>query len=176
MSQRTESNSKVIFFVFAILATIMCGACMVLRIKNAVSFNVNCEQYIKRAANAGTVEMAKEELAQAISYAEEHDLTEGVVSIILHQPKNDIGYWYQNMKRSYEELEELPEEATALEKTNVLMKLRETLTDQKESSVSVTHPDGISIYPNNVLYCIWGVLSFIACVVLWMRVYLDDIW
>lgn len=95
-------------------------------------------------------------------------MTEGVVSIILHQHKNDIGYWYKNMIESYAELENLPEDVTSLEKINVLMKLRETLTDEKDSGVSVTIPRGISIYPSNVLYFGWGMLSNILCVVLWI--------
>ena len=157
-----------IFMVFAIIATVVFGAWTTVRIVKDVQFDTNCKQYLKRAADANTVETAKEELAKAISYAEENKLTEGVVSIFLHQPKNDVGYWYKNMTEAYAELENLSEDATSLEKTNVLMKLRETLTDEKESGVSVTVPEGISIYPNNVLYFWWGLLSFIVCCGLWI--------
>ena len=159
-----------IFMVFAIIATLVFGAWFTVRIVKRVQFDTNCEQYLKRAADANTVETAKGELAKAISYAEENNLTEGVVSIFLHQPKNDVGYWYNNMKEAYAELENLPEDATSLEKTNVLMKLRETLTDEKESGVSVTVPDGISIYPSNVSYFWWGLLSSIFCFGLWIMV------
>lgn len=154
--------------ILAIIATIVFGTWVTVRIVKFVQFNTNCTQYLKRAADANNVETAKEELSKAISYAEENNLTEGVVSIILHQPKNDIGYWYKNMTESYAELENLPEDVTSLEKTNVLMKLRETLTDEKKSGVSVTIPSGISIYPSNVLYFWWGMLSGILCVVLWI--------
>lgn len=158
------------FMVFAIIATIVFGAWSTVRIVKGVQFDNNCTQYLKRAADANTVERAKEELEKAISYAEKNNLTEGVVSIFLHQPKNDIGYWYQNMTEAYDELENLPEDATSLEKTNVLMKLRETLTDETESGVSVTIPDGISIYPGNVAYFWWGLLSIIFCLGLWIMV------
>lgn len=159
-----------IFMAFAIIATIVFGAWATVRIVKGVQFDMNCTQYIKRAADANTIELAKEELAKAISYAEENNLTEGVVSIFLHQPSNDVGYWYKNMTEAYTELEKLPEDASSLEKTNVLMKLRETLTDEKESGVSVTVPDGISIYPSNVLYFWWGTLSSIFCFGLWIMV------
>ena len=159
-----------IFMVLAIIATIVFGAWSTVRIVKYVQFDMNCTQYIKRAADANTVETAKEELSKAISYAEENNLTEGVVSIFLNQPSNDIGYWYKNMTESYSELENLSEDATSLEKTNVLMKLRETLTDEKKSGVSVTIPDGISIYPSNVLYFWWGLLSSIFCFGLWIMV------
>lgn len=163
-------KAATIFMVFAIIATMIFGAWATVRIVKEIDFNTNCEQYLKRAADANTVETAKEELAKAISYAEAHNLTKGIVSIFLHQPKNDVGYWYKNMTEAYDELENLPEDATSLEKTNVLMKLRETLTDERESGVAVTIPDGISIYPNNVLYFWWGLLSFIAGCVLWIMV------
>ncbi len=161
-------KSAKVFLLFAIIATMVFGSWATMRIVKAVQFNVNCIQYIMRAADANTVKTAKEELAKAISYAERNNLTEGIVSIFVHQPKNDVWYWYKNMTEAYTELENLPEDATSLEKTNVLMKLRETLTDERESGVSVTIPEGISIYPNNVLYFWWGLLSIITCVGMWI--------
>lgn len=158
------------FMVIAIIMSVVFGAWATVRIVKAVKFNINCEQYLKRAADANTVETAKEELAKAISYAETNNLTEGVVSIFLHQPENDIGYWYKNMTEAYSELENLSDDATSLEKTNVLMKLRETLTDETESGISVTIPEGISIYPSNVLYFWWGIISGVLCLGMWIRV------
>lgn len=163
-----------IIMVFAIIATLVFFAWATVRIVKSVQFDMNCTQYIKRAADANTVELAKEELAKAISYAEKNNLTEGVVSILFHQPKNDVGYWYKNMTEAYDELENLPEDATSLEKTNVLMKLRESLTDDNKSGVSVTMPKGISIYPRNVAYFLWGLFSIIICLVLWTMVYIWD--
>lgn len=170
MEVNKKGKATKIFMVFAIIATIVLGVWFTVMIVKCVQFDTNCTQYIKRAADANTVETAKEELAKAISYAEKNNLTEGIVSIFLHQPKNDVGYWYKNMTEAYTELENLPEDATSLEKTNVLMKLRETLTDEKESGVSVTIPEGISFYPDHVLYFWWGVLSTIFCFGLWIMV------
>lgn len=160
---------KKFFLVMAIAMTISTGLWGTIRIIENVEFNTNCTQYLKRAADANTVETAKEELAKAIAYAEENNLTEGVVSIFLHQPKNDIGYWYQNMVEAHSELEKISDEATALEKTNVLMKLRETLTDDTESGTAVTIPNGIAIYPNNVLYFWWGTISCVLFIVFWAK-------
>lgn len=158
------------FMVWAIIASVVFGVWSTVRTVKAVQFETSCEQYLKRAADANTVETAKKELAKAISYAEAHNLTEGVVSVFLHQPENDVGYWYNNLTEAYDELDNLSEDATSLEKTNVLMKLRETLIDETESGVEVTIPNGISIYPNNVLYFWWGLLSGIICLGLWIKV------
>lgn len=148
-----------LFLTLAIVFTVAFGAWATTRIVKSYKFDNNCEVYIERAANASSVEMAKEELGKAIKYAEDNNLTEGIVSIFLKQPKNDVGYWYKNMKTAYEELENLPEDATTLEKSNVLMKLRESLVDSSDGSTTVRHPDGISIYPNNVAYFWWGMIS-----------------
>lgn len=164
-------NLTKVLMALAIVFTLSFFAWGVVRIVNEVDFNINCTQYIKRAADANTIETAKEELKKAITYAEENNLTEGIVSIFFKQPKNDVGFWYKNMKESYSELENLPSDATALEKTNVLMKLRETLTDEKDSGVSVTIPAGISVYPNNALYFWWACISAILACVMWVLTY-----
>lgn len=75
------------------------------------------------------------------------------------------------MSEAYAELEKLPEDATSLEKSNLLIKLRESLTDEEKNGVSVTIPDGISVYPNNVLYFWWGLFSGIFCFGFWMATF-----
>ncbi|MCL2812467.1 MAG: hypothetical protein FWD25_11360 [Clostridia bacterium] len=152
----------------AIIFTLVFGAWATARIIHSVNFSLNCSAYLKRAAEANTVEMAKVELANALEYAEQNNLTEGVVSVFLRNPTNDIGFWYNNLKAAHTELDNLPEDASALERTNVLMKLRESLTDRSSSDgTKVVHPEGISIYPHNVLYFWWGLISMIALGVSW---------
>ena len=160
-------NVSKIWLTLAIICTILFGALATTRIVNDVQFDYGCGIYLKRAADANSVEMAKDELAKAISFAEQKGLTEGNTGIIFKNPKNDVGFWYDNMKACYQELEDLPEDVTSLEKTNVLMKLRESLLDTGEST-SVTLPSYISIYPNNLLYALWGWISLISAVIFWV--------
>ena len=118
-------------------------------------FSMGCEQYLKRAADANTVTLAAENLTVALTYIEKNELTNGVVSIFLNQPENDLGYWYKNLKSSLTELEKVEEGTSQLERSNLLMKLRETLTDVEGGEgggTCVTAPNGISIYPQNVSY------------------------
>jgi len=161
------------FFPLAIFFTVLFGIWLGVRVTNSIMFSMNCADYIKRATSANTVEMAKRELAKAIDYAERKNLTEGIVSIFLKQPKNDIGFWYENMKAGYEELDNLREDTTSLEKTNVLMKLRESLTDSNDKGTSVTVPDGITVYPYNVVYFIWGFGTFLLMIVFWGVLLID---
>ena len=155
--------------ILAVLFTLVFISGVVVGSVKAVQFNFGCEAYLKRAANANTVELARSELEKAIDYIEKNNITEGIVSIFLKNPANDIGFWYNNIKSAYEELTNLPEESTPLEKTNVLMKLRESLTDSDENgSTTVISPGGIEIYPNNVLFFWWILGSIAALSLFWI--------
>ena len=157
-----------IFLVLSILSTLALLGWGTTRAVKAIKFDIDCTQHLKRAADASTVDLAKEELLKAISYAEEHGLTEGVVSIFFQQPCNDVGFWYNNIKEAYAELDGLPEDVSSLEASNVLMRVRESIADQAKSGIRVTLPDGIEIYPNNIPYFWWGTVSFLLSIVGWI--------
>lgn len=108
-----------------------------------ITFNQNCSGHLKRAADASTIELAQKELKRAIDYMEQENLTKGSTHIIYATPDNDIGFWYDNIRSTYVELQNLPASSTSLEKSNMLIKLRETLLDGDE----VTLPPYISLYP-----------------------------
>ena len=103
--------------------------------------------------------MANQELTKVIDYLEANNITEGYTSIFYETPNEDISFWYQNLKASQLELTNLQSES-ALEKTNVLMKLRETLVDNGEKT-RVTIPPGLAVYPNNTM---WALLNLLATI------------
>jgi hypothetical protein len=147
-----------------LLFSIIFVAWAVVRIVASVHFNVNVDGHLKRAADASSVTMAATELKTSLDYMESHGLTSGYTSIVYRTPNEDIGFWYQNVKSAYQELLALdPNKTTSLEKTNVLMKLRETLLNTKDESI--TRPDGISIYPYNAGLALWGFLSLLLMVI-----------
>lgn len=127
------------------------------RISKSVAFKQNVSGYLKRAADANTIDMANAELTKVIDYLEANNLTSGYTSVMWETPDEDIGFWYQNLKASQQELENLKSDS-ALERTNVLMKLRETLLDTSEKT-KVTIPKGLDVYPDNLL---WGILTLSA--------------
>lgn len=131
------------------------------RIVAAVQTGRKCTAHLKRAADANTIELAKKELDVAIKYIEKHDLTKGSTAILWDTPATDLGFWYENLKASVGELDALSPEASGLEKTNMLMKLRETLVDQGQDGIKVTRPGGISVFPHNTAYCVWSLVSFV---------------
>ncbi|WP_405205201.1 hypothetical protein [Aquimarina sp. LLG6339-5] len=127
------------------------------RIAKKIQFKQNVSGYLKRAADANTIELAHEELTKVIDYLEANNITSGYTSMIWETPDEDISFWYRNLKASQAELQNLKSNS-ALERTNVLIKLRETLVDTGKST-KVTVPRGLAVYPNNGF---WGILILIA--------------
>ncbi|MEL6133484.1 MAG: hypothetical protein AAFR59_08995 [Bacteroidota bacterium] len=138
------------------------GSLMVfgVRIYDGITLKQNVTGHLKNAADANTVELAEQQLSMALDYLESNGLTEGYTSIWVQTPKDDIGFWYRNLKASQEELQSL-KSSSALEKTNVLMKLRETLVDVGENT-RVTYPEGLIRYPQNGLWAIITTTALLA--------------
>ena len=125
-----------------------------------IQFDKNCAGHLKLAADANTVERARSELDIALKYLENHRLTNEHTSIFYTTPDEDLSFWYGNLTDSREELAKISPETSQLERTNVLMKLRETILDDKgEHGTEVTAPAGIEIYPNNARFWWWGMVS-----------------
>ena len=142
--------------VLAIAGLCLCMGWAANRIYNGVLFNQNCGGYLKRAADANVINMAKVELNRALVYIEAKGLTNGYTSVFFRTPDEDLEFWYQNIKSALTELNTLGEDTSTLEKSNALIKLRETLLDHRDGADSLTVPAGISIFPNNVFYAIVG--------------------
>lgn len=137
-----------------------------LRAYHSIDYGRQIEGHLKRAADANTIDLAKRELNTALTEIERRGWSEGgYTNILWTTPENDVGFWYENLKASVTELDRVNEDTSELERSNMLIKLRETLLDHgHEGGETVTQPGGISIFPHNVRYC-WlgwgGVLSAI---------------
>ncbi|MBP9856286.1 MAG: hypothetical protein KBC48_03255 [Candidatus Pacebacteria bacterium] len=148
---------SVVALVFVILLGLMMGV-------GYIQYNRHCGGYLKLAADSNTIELAKENLTKAIAYCDSNDMTSGNSSVLWNIPQNDVGFWYRNLKSSMEELETVSPATTQLEKTNVLMKLRESLVDNGEKGTSVTAPSNLSVYPYQrlVVPLFWTFVIFLV--------------
>src|SRR6185369_10756227 len=126
-----------------------------------ISFSINCDGHMVRAGTANSIELAKQEMEVIVKYAEDHHMTSGYTSVLYNSPSEDVGYWYNNMKSSRDELNKLKPDASDLEKSNMLIKLRESVVHHHGDGVSTTAPSGIEIFPNNVGYAVFGFISLI---------------
>ena len=133
----------------------------VVTIVKSIQFQQQCSGYIKQAADANTAELALSRLNTAIDYVEDHGLTSGYTSVLWRTEDENIGFWYENLKACRDELTSCLD-GTQLEKSNVLMKVRESLTDEGEKGTTLTIPSGISRYPNNLAFGIWNLISVIV--------------
>ncbi len=144
--------------------------CVVLGIRIAahVSFNWNCGEYLERAAVANSVELAKDQMDLAIKYLDDHQIQEGYTSILVRTPSEDVGFWYKNLTTCREELKSViakgEKGSSELEKSNILMKLRETLIQHNSKSTSLVCPEGIDVFPYNVLMAVILLLTIPICI------------
>lgn len=129
-----------------------------------ITFNKECGGYLELAANANSIDLAKSNLDKAIQYLERNQLTTGYTSIVYNTPDENVTYWYANLKACQHELDKYSvHPGTTLEETNLLMKLRESLTESSEKGQSIIVPQGMSIFPNNtqaliiVLFSLFGI-------------------
>jgi len=147
---------------------IICIVCFVsaliaptISIVKDIQFDQRCAGFLKQAADASSVELAERQLNKAIDYIEKNGLTSGYTSVIYKTEDENIGFWYENLKVCQKELAETRGNST-LENTNVLMKLRESLTDNSEQGTKLTIPAGIYLYPNNALFLVANWISGIV--------------
>ena len=136
-----------------------------------IHFNQDCAGYLKQAADANTAAIALDRITKALDYIERNRLTEGYTSVLWNTEDENVGFWYENIKACKAELEACLN-SSQLEQTNVLMKVRESLMDSKE----LTIPCGISRYPNNVSWMIFGWISAFLIIggIGWILWLLDD--
>lgn len=165
-------KSIILAIVMILVGCIVPTICIVKSIK----FDQQCAGYLKQTADANTVELALERINLAVDYIENHNLTDGYTSVLWKTEDENINYWYRNIKACKEELMTIPDDATSLEKSNVLMKVREALTDEGENGTKLTVPKGISRYPNNLW---WGLGKLISYILLcfgfgWIGVEFDN--
>jgi preprotein translocase subunit SecF len=151
--------------VIGILFMILVGIWITTLWYNNYKFTVDIGGHMERASNANTIELAIEEMEDVVTNMERRELTKGYTSIAFPEPSEDVGFWYKNMNDSLKELKSISPNATQLEKSNILMKLRETLQNSGDNGgEEIVVPAGISRYPYNTLYAIWGVLSILILI------------
>jgi hypothetical protein len=112
--------------------------------------------YLKLAADAPTLSLAQGYLSTAVRDMEARGWTYGNTALIFKVPRRDIGFWYQNTKGALESIESLlaaDASLTPVDRSNALVKLRETLMDGNH----LTYPDWIELAPLNAVY-FWVVL------------------
>ena len=163
--------------LFCTMSLVPVLGCTTYRIYKSVIFDINCGGRLERAASANTIELASEELEAALLQANKYE--DGYTSVFFNTPDEDVGFWKKNLNESYAELIDFKnniDKYSATDKSNQLIKLRETLIDHTDQGDKITKPSGISIYPNNGIIFFIGTLSIIFGLVgpAWLFYVLND--
>ncbi|MFA6096104.1 MAG: hypothetical protein WC788_00575 [Candidatus Paceibacterota bacterium] len=152
---------KFVFGILLCLTFVICAGTLLY--KAEITFEQEIGGHMQRAADSNTIDLATKEMETVIENMRVNGYTHGYTTIIsfLRTPDEDVGFWYENMNASLWELKKVPENASQLDKSNVLMKLRETLTNKGEQGSAVTVPPGISRFPNNFAWALafWFTLA-----------------
>lgn len=139
-----------------------------------MNFNRACSGHLKRAGYANTIELAIKELDQAVSWLEYKGFTEGSSHILFAMPSNDIGFWYRNLADSLKELKDVSPDASKLERSNILLKLRDALMDQDSQGSTITKPGFMYWYPHPAIgllvFSIFALLAIYCFIVFLIRV------
>ena len=172
--QREIKNSKNMKKLsVTLLITVLLAACVTptICIVKLIKFKQECAGYLKQAADANTVDIAIDRLDKALSYIETHNLTNGYTSVVYKTEDENIGFWYTNIKACKQELEKCME-SSQLEQTNVLMKVRESLTDTDQDGTVLTIPSGIYKYPDNTKFAIANTISILVMIGCFVMLYI----
>jgi hypothetical protein len=160
------------FMLITAVGAMLLSAYIIIATILAIQFDRNCGGYIKRAADSNTIEMAIAELSVAVKYMEDKDLTKGYTSVLYTTPDEDVGFWYKNVNTTLAELKQLQADELSgkcilspVDKSNQLIKVRETLLDNGENGVGITCPTGISRFPFNMALAALLTFSLIICLI-----------
>jgi hypothetical protein len=181
-NRRGKNDAQCLALAVSIL--VLCIATGV-HIVAGIQFDRNYAGHLKRAADANNLKLAEQELVTAVEYLEDNDYhtesgrcqgrIDDYTSIVYSTPDEQISFHYNNVSVCLANVRKIMakgDKATPLERSNELMKLRETLLDDGQYGQSVTYPGGLDVYPHNTLLAFLLLASSLVGVVsllLWNR-------
>lgn len=155
MAYRDRTSTWALFlYAFLLLTPLGLWSCA--EYKVSLELEQNCTGHLLRAAHSNTIETARAELEQAVHHLEINNLTDGYTSIFesLRTPDEDIRFWYLNLCGALDQLRKSPKDISPLERSNVLLKLRESLVRTDNRGDHVICPAGLARYPSNVAWIV----------------------
>jgi len=88
-----------------------------------------------------------------------HNLTNGYTTIAGKSANEDLGLWYKKILEKDEYIHTLNDLSA-----EDLKKYKEYVSYREMKSMPVFVPEGISVYPHNVLFFIWELISIVLAV------------
>ena len=141
-------------------------------------FKIEFLGHLERAANTTLTETALNELGIGVDYLEIKQMTSGFTSVVWNTPDEDVGYFYTNLKNAYANLHKINYTGTEIEKSNALLKLKESLIyNNGKHGDKVIYPDDLQYYQNKYIWAFFDYSSgflfiyLILYALYWMQKY-----
>lgn len=147
-----------LFCISFALTLPLISICCVRSIKSS-NFDNNCTYHVKQALKNPSYESSYDlknsisEMDTAIQYLKDNKLTNGFTSIIDYTDNDDIGSYYNDLLDRDNYLHSLSD--TSIEE---LDKYKKYVKQRNLEYETIHYPEGISVYPHNVLYCILTII------------------
>ena len=166
--------SGILFVIFSVYMAVL-----------SIQYDRDIGGHLKLAADSNSTDLAERKLKQAIDGMDRWNLcnqgSNCFTSVVYQTPDEDVAFWRENIQNTLNDLTSMSpaERADNLIESNQLLKVRETLLDSGANGDHVTDPPGISRYPANAGYAVWGILSglmFLLCGCYWFFTYDSRRW
>jgi hypothetical protein len=169
----TKGKLSPLYFALKIAGIISLILFIFFRVEKESDFIAGCDDYLNLAANATSIESAKQNLSVSIKYLKERGLTSDHTSVLVNTDSEDIGLWFESLTKSLRELQTYTAASSQLDQKNMLFKLHRTILGEnvRDRTEELRDPTGISIFPHNMAYAWWGWLSLTAALVGWRYQY-----
>jgi hypothetical protein len=156
---RWEPHGLVILLV-AILAVAPFASWAITRGVLAQTYENNVGAPLRAADSTFSVDVAQAKLGLVITFLESRGVGEisGSTSLFVPSPDEDIGAWYVRLKGANNLLQSLDENSTQEQEDAAMMAMYRA-TSRPGHLHNVYVPEGISVYPNNWAYAMWGFIS-----------------
>lgn len=131
----------------------------------SITYRLHVEDYLKRAGDAPSVDLASAALATAMANAAERGLTHGNTSWFIDSPANDVAYWFRQLEAAQQELKIAQKEGTSIASSNALMKLREALDSQPKNLQFHPHVWGYALLTGLCVFAlVCSAVGFVAVI------------
>ena len=163
MQMNRRGSGGVVILAFILIAVSILA--MVLHYyQTGFSLKQGLQIPLDRVVNAPTTSVADSNLADALRYMQENQLTKGNTSYFVKSDKsNDLTYFYNNLLKLQTELKVAVNNKTQsqLEESNLLMRVREVISD----GGVIKMPANMAYYPNLMGNLILSIISWVILVV-----------
>lgn len=117
-------NNRNIFCALGILTFgLSLTSCVVVALVWNVHFDIDVQDRLKRAADANQPSISLVEIEAVIAHLDSKSYCEReqYTSVVSNSPDEDVCFWRTNIEETAEDLRQLPEGASHLEKSNTLI-------------------------------------------------------